>query len=722
MRDPERTIGVLTASASNSAERELLRGVISQAQANGAHTAVFSNIYNFGEHSMEIMSEHHIYELIRSQDIDGLIVITESFADVQLKQMLGKLLSTLTIPIIAVGAKLPEFSGVNCHYLNTDDAQDLQKLTLHLIEAHGFRTIDLLTGQRDSEIALLRQQGYETALASHGIPIDENRIHYGNFWLDSGRALAGRYVSGELPLPEAILCANCHMAFGILDVFAHSGIRVPEQVTVVSYEYSDERVQYTPLLTSLRRGREELGRCAADAMLARLHGRELPTFTPPEGELVCGKSCTCGVDEMHYLADLEQAQRQHGQNFFTVFNTMEQRLVDCRNLDEFTRVVGEYQWMIRDAEAVYLCLFRDWYDSEESAPDRVVCRCLTTWLDNTPFETDRLEFRRLFRMTDTPAAFYFVPVFFRMHLMGHIVLRFGNTAGYDSFLHYWAKTVSLALEYLRMKNDLRYLLRCQNLSETRDSLTDLYTEQGLRYVYNAMGEISGKECVMLVVRVCQFGDVLGTRQEQRVERMQKIAGMLRKLCGTHHIAGRTGEDTFVCLFQKGEPERLRDAAVSLLLQEDYIAEYGTDSFACTAQKCAGRGFGAVYEACCAGAEESLAALRKRRENYHFHQLSPIRDAIYLAPLTTFDPAELPEALAQDKDTFRHIYKKCFGISFHKDRIRARIAKTKQLLLLTDLNTTEIAEQCGYSDSKYFLHQFVKETGVTPIGYRKLFVE
>ena len=75
MRNPERTIGVLTASASNSAERELLRGVISQAQANGAHTAVFSNIYNFGEHSMEIMSEHHIYELIRSQDIDGLIVM-----------------------------------------------------------------------------------------------------------------------------------------------------------------------------------------------------------------------------------------------------------------------------------------------------------------------------------------------------------------------------------------------------------------------------------------------------------------------------------------------------------------------------------------------------------------------------------------------------------------------------------------------------------------------
>ena len=218
MSDPYRTIGVLTASASNTAERELLRGVIPQAQAKGFHTAVFSNIYNFGEHSMEIMSEHHIYELIRSQDIDGLIVMTESFADVQLKQMLGKLLSTLTIPIIAVGAKLPEFSGVNCHYLNTDDAQDLQKLTTHLIDVHGFRTIDLQTGQRDSEIALLRQKGYETALTSHGIPIDENRIHYGNFWLDSGRALCQRRTSAARShplreLPHGIRNARCLRTF-----------------------------------------------------------------------------------------------------------------------------------------------------------------------------------------------------------------------------------------------------------------------------------------------------------------------------------------------------------------------------------------------------------------------------------------------------------------------------------------------------------------------------
>ncbi|MBQ8121947.1 MAG: helix-turn-helix transcriptional regulator, partial [Ruminococcus sp.] len=69
----------------------------------------------------------------------------------------------------------------------------------------------------------------------------------------------------------------------------------------------------------------------------------------------------------------------------------------------------------------------------------------------------------------------------------------------------------------------------------------------------------------------------------------------------------------------------------------------------------------------------------------------------------------------------HSYKKCFGVSFHKDRINARLAKTKQLLLTTELNTTQIAEICGYSDSKYFLHQFSKETGMTPISYRKAFL-
>ncbi|MBQ3855079.1 MAG: phosphoserine phosphatase, partial [Ruminococcus sp.] len=86
------TIGVVTACANNYPERETISGIIAQLQQQGLNTVIFSNIYNFGENGMELLSEHKIYELIRSGDISGLILLTESFADVRLKKMISDMI------------------------------------------------------------------------------------------------------------------------------------------------------------------------------------------------------------------------------------------------------------------------------------------------------------------------------------------------------------------------------------------------------------------------------------------------------------------------------------------------------------------------------------------------------------------------------------------------------------------------------------------------------
>ena len=721
MAQIRKNIGVVTACANNYPERETISGIIAQLQQQGLNTVIFSNIYNFGENGMELLSEHKIYELIRSGDISGLILLTESFADVRLKKMISDMIWETDLPVIAIGAKLPEFPQERCVYLNTDDAGDMELLTAHLIDEHGFTKIDLLTGQPGSEVAQLRTEGYLRALKSRNIAPDQGRIHCGDFWIDSGSQLAERYISGELPLPEAIVCASCHMAFGLLSSFVKAGIKVPEQVTVVTYEYSDERILYSPLLTSLRRPRRELGREAAKRICMMIKGQELPEFTAPMGELICGRSCTCPCDEEHYISDLTYTQRQRENIFFTIFNTMEQRFVDCRNIEEFTHIISEYQWMIRDAETIYLCLLRDWYDLSAGSADRVVCHCLSPWVGRAPFEAEKLDISALLGDTDKPCAYYFVPIFLRTHIMGHAVLRYSKPVGYDSFLHHWLKTVAVALEYLRMKNDLRYLLMCQDLSETRDTLTGLYSEKGLRYIYGTISEVSGGGCIMAVLRVCLFeeGSVDSTR---RMAAAVSAAEAVKSLCTSPNIAGKVSEDTFVCLLQNVTEELAEDALTAILLQSsDYLKAFGASSFVCCAEKCSGRSFSQVLASCQEKNQTAAGELKKRRSAYRYKQLSAVRKRIYLAPASTFEPEDLASLADCEPDAFRHSYKKCFGISFHKDRINARLAKTKQLLLTTELNTTQIAEVCGYSDSKYFLHQFSKETGMTPISYRKAFL-
>lgn len=62
--------------------------------------------------------------------------------------------------------------------------------------------------------------------------------------------------------------------------------------------------------------------------------------------------------------------------------------------------------------------------------------------------------------------------------------------------------------------------------------------------------------------------------------------------------------------------------------------------------------------------------------------------------------------------FQRMYKKTFQVSVSADLINARIEMAKQLLA-DGTTIAETAEYCGYSSDVYFMHQFKKETGMTP---------
>lgn len=62
--------------------------------------------------------------------------------------------------------------------------------------------------------------------------------------------------------------------------------------------------------------------------------------------------------------------------------------------------------------------------------------------------------------------------------------------------------------------------------------------------------------------------------------------------------------------------------------------------------------------------------------------------------------------------FQRMYKRTFQISVSADIINARIETAKRLLS-EGTTIAETAELCGYSTDVYFMHQFKKETGMTP---------
>lgn len=70
--------------------------------------------------------------------------------------------------------------------------------------------------------------------------------------------------------------------------------------------------------------------------------------------------------------------------------------------------------------------------------------------------------------------------------------------------------------------------------------------------------------------------------------------------------------------------------------------------------------------------------------------------------------------------FHNIFTTALGISPHQYVINCRIENAKKLLWNTKIPITQIAEETGFGCQQYFNKVFKKETGLTPVSYRKTF--
>ena len=81
---------------------------------------------------------------------------------------------------------------------------------------------------------------------------------------------------------------------------------------------------------------------------------------------------------------------------------------------------------------------------------------------------------------------------------------------------------------------------------------------------------------------------------------------------------------------------------------------------------------------------------------------------------------LAECLGMSSSYVSRLIKKELGVNFTQYLNNVRIDKAKQLLEETGQSLAEIAEQVGYSDEKYFMRVFKRETGLTAKEYRRLY--
>jgi len=147
--------------------------------------------------------------------------------------------------------------------------------TRHLIEL-GHTRIAAITGPDHMMCSLARLDGYRTAMNSAGLTIDPSWIRFGDFHVQGGRHHTEELLA--LPnTPTAIFAGSDLQAMGTLEAVRATGLRVPEDVSIVGYDDIPPARWVSPALTTVHQPLRRMG--AEAASLAIRMGREgLPTI------------------------------------------------------------------------------------------------------------------------------------------------------------------------------------------------------------------------------------------------------------------------------------------------------------------------------------------------------------------------------------------------------------------------------------------------------------
>ncbi|MEZ4904937.1 MAG: substrate-binding domain-containing protein [Spirosomataceae bacterium] len=147
--------------------------------------------------------------------------------------------------------------GIETSKVIVDNKQAAFRATEHLIE-NGCRRLGCLAGPPNMLISNQRLSGFKEALQKYDLPYNERYVLHSDFTHENTIMQALNMMS--LPeRPDGILTMSDRIAFSTMYAFKQNGIKIAEDVALVSFNNEPTCVYLSPSLTSVNQPIQEMG-------------------------------------------------------------------------------------------------------------------------------------------------------------------------------------------------------------------------------------------------------------------------------------------------------------------------------------------------------------------------------------------------------------------------------------------------------------------------------
>jgi DNA-binding LacI/PurR family transcriptional regulator len=210
-------------------------------------------------------TEDSLFSTLQAGQMDGLAIFSWHRPLRSFEKMLDPKMAVVFGGDLGGSKKYP--------YVDVDNVKGGYLATKHLIDSEC-KNIVTITGDLKLQSGRDRLDGYEKALTSAGIKINDQLIIHGDYTQSKAEELIRQFLKRKIKF-DGVFAGNDLSALGAINVLLQNGITVPGKVKVVGFDDSPIASRNKPSITTIRQPIRELGAQVAHSLLAILDGEEV---------------------------------------------------------------------------------------------------------------------------------------------------------------------------------------------------------------------------------------------------------------------------------------------------------------------------------------------------------------------------------------------------------------------------------------------------------------
>ena len=238
------TIGIVVPDLENSFFSFIVDTMIDYATEHNYHVILTVS------REKETIEKHNIENLIGMR-VDGLLVcLSQETTDRQVFTTVSK----MKIPLVFFDRAFENMKFSQVLFNDKPGAA----ISLNRIIQEGYTRIANFAGYSKTNIGKKRTEGFLEALSKNKIQIKKEWIFEGGFEMKDGyESFKKLNCSGNLP--EVIFTVNDRVALGAFKAAKEAGLRIPEDIGIFGYGFSEITDFFDPQLTVINQDPRKLG-------------------------------------------------------------------------------------------------------------------------------------------------------------------------------------------------------------------------------------------------------------------------------------------------------------------------------------------------------------------------------------------------------------------------------------------------------------------------------